>query len=161
MPLPPDLSKSESLFERIFDATLGHHTSLPKPRRYAVSLLGFAGYLALATYSYGFAALFYGILQRWGIEEPSPGELADAYVWAGICGALALGTFAIWWWYLGPAPLQTWSTHVWLPIGIVSVALALDRRRRPPTATESIGRALSAAGRRHRRDTPPPTPPEA
>jgi hypothetical protein len=84
---------------------------------YRVGSIAFGGYQALATYTSGFGAIalalgFYGILQRWGIEEPNSGEPPDAYVWAALCGFVALGSFAAWWWFLGPPALQAWSTHV-------------------------------------------------
>jgi len=166
MALPPEFGRPDSLLERLFDHVLGQHSTLPRRSRYVVGALGLAGYLTLSRYVAGFGALalaigYYGILQRWAIEEPAPGELADAHAWAVVTGMIAIGAFAVWWWFLGPAWLQQWATHIWLPMGVVGVALAFDRYRRPPTATESIGQALSRAGRRPRNASNPSDPPPA
>jgi amino acid transporter len=161
-----DLYNSPSDLEATVDKALGNASALTRPHRHVIGLLAFTGYLALALFRSGFAALFlavafYGVLQRWVIEEPEHGELPDAYVWAVITGLAAIATFAIWWWYLGSEGLQTWATHVWLPAGVVSVALAFDRHRRRATATESIGQVLSQARRRRQPPAGPPSGPSA
>jgi hypothetical protein len=147
-PIDPDSERSE--LEDGLERVLGPSHGWSRAQRFGVGALALAGYLGLALFRFGFLALFlaigfYGVLQQYSIEEPEPGQWADAHVWAAITFVIAALAFSIWWWFLGSAALQAWSTRVWLPLGIVSVALALDRYRRAPTATESIGMALGKA----------------
>jgi hypothetical protein len=163
----PEPPNSPSDLEAIVEKALSSASTLPRFQRHVVGAITFAGYLGLGVFRSGFAAIFlavafYGVLQRWVIEEPKPQQIPDAYIWAGVSLITAAIAFAIWWWYIGPASLQRWSTHIWLPLGIVGVALALDRYRRPPTPAGSIGKALADARRRSARRPPPSSPgPEA
>jgi hypothetical protein len=148
-PINPGSERSE--LEEGIERVLGPSHGWSRVQRFGVGVLALAGYLGLALF---LAIGFYGVLQQYSIEEPEAGQWADAHIWAAITFVIAALTFSIWWWVLGPAALQTWSTHVWLPLGIVCVALALDRYRRAPTATESIGMALGKARQPRRPDEP-------
>lgn len=128
-------------------------------RRFGLGGLAFVAYLAAAQLEAGLPAVllaigFFLILQRWVIDGPSGPRMGETYLWAVISFLTATATFAIWWWSLGSEALQAWSTHVWLPIGIVSIALALEGYRRPSTPAVAIGQALAQA--RTRRAPAPP-----
>jgi hypothetical protein len=157
MPAPDeDIHTHLSPLEEGVEETFGPSEGWSRGKRMALSSLAMVVYLLLATFEAGFLALLlgvglFGVLDRWHIDDSPTGRAPDAYLWAGVCAVIAVGTFSIWWWYLGPEELQRWSTHVWFPIAVVSIALAFHRYRRPATPVESIGQALAAARQRHPR----------
>jgi hypothetical protein len=159
VPKIPDLNHNPLDYGSQLETVIGSTSGWPRAQRHALGVLLFAGYLVLAQFRAGFLGLFlavafYGTLQRWVVEEPRAHQIADAYIWAGLTASVVLGAVAIWLSHSGPEWLQTWATHVWFPLGVVAVALALDRVRRRATPAESIGQAFSRGPRRAKPEDP-------
>ncbi len=145
------LGHLEGAVERAF----GEPHSWSAWRRFGLGMLALVAYLATAQLEGGLPALFlalgfYLVLDRWIIDGPHGPRIAEARLWAALTFLTSAATFAVWWWALGSEALQAWSTHVWLPMAIVSVALVLEGVRRPPAPAIVIGEALARArSRRH------------
>jgi hypothetical protein len=122
-----------------------------RPTRLWFGVVLFIGYsvataLAPSRFALWLALAFYLAIRRWVIEEPAPGEFPDAFLGAlSILPAAILG-FIIYTLGAVDSTVTLAAGRIWLPLGMVGIALSLDRYLRR-ALTRTIGQVLGDADR--------------
>jgi hypothetical protein len=112
-----------------------------------VLLLGYlvATALAPSRLAIWLALGLYLAIRRWVVEEPAPGEFPDAFL--GALSALPVAILALIIYTVGAvdSAVTLAAGRVWLPLGLVGIALCLDRYLRRSKPAETIGQVLGRA----------------
>ena len=144
----------------IVASLIGGPAGWSRPKRLWLGSTLFLGYLiatavAPSRYALWLALALYLALRRWVITEPEPGRFPDAFLGALAVLPVSILAFLVYTFGSVTSSITFAAGRIWLPLGLVGIALCLDRYlRRAGTLARTTGTPAGAPGE-------PGSPPDA